>query len=97
MDKKSLSIGTIWENDIRKALVNSLSEVILLTPESIKSLWVMCEVGACWVLEKRIFPALLNVKLEDLPEPIRKYQCIQIKTIENRNKLKDDIIQYCGV
>lgn len=97
MDKKSLDVGTIWEDDIRKALVNSLAEVILLTPNSIKSLWVMCEAGACWVLEKQIFPAIISIKHEDLPEPIKKYQCIQIETVENRNKLKDAVVHYCGI
>lgn len=44
------------------------NRVRLLTPKSIESDWVMCEAGACWVLEKPIIPAVLYVDVKTLRE-----------------------------
>ena len=49
MAGKSLTGGELWQEDIRNALLNSRELILLLTPNSMKSPWVMIEAGAAWI------------------------------------------------
>ncbi|MDX1981559.1 MAG: toll/interleukin-1 receptor domain-containing protein, partial [Bryobacteraceae bacterium] len=43
---RNLEAGRLWQEEIRQALVLSRVAVLVLTPASIRSSWVMCEAGA---------------------------------------------------
>ena len=95
MAQKDLKIG-IWEEEIRNALIGAYAAIIILTPNSIHSKWVMCEAGACWALNKPLIPVINYIKPEDLPQIISKYQAIPFNTTESRDnfyRLVNEIIK----
>jgi len=96
MSEKDIKSGVLWEKKIRDAIKGARLAIVLLTPESLHSKWVMCEAGAFWVLEKPLIPALMNVKKDDLPEPIGKHQAVSIETIAGRDNLYADVISFCA-
>ena len=65
--------------------------VVLLTPNSVKSSWVMLEAGAAWGLEIPLVPVLAYVKPEELPAPISDYQCRNFVTGQEKDSLVAEI------
>lgn len=105
LEKKGLSVfmaamdispGALWDNEIRSALIGSHIGFILLTPNSIKAQWVICEAGALWALKKTIVPGLSYVKPEDLPEFINRHGCAKIETAKERSECVKAIAKTCA-
>ncbi|MFC1608470.1 TIR domain-containing protein [Candidatus Latescibacterota bacterium] len=48
--------------------------VVLVTPRSISSEWVLTEWDAAWALGKIITPILLELSFDKLPDRLRNYQ-----------------------
>jgi hypothetical protein len=61
--------------------------LLLLTPKSLTSKWIMCEAGALWVLDKPIITAWKYIGLRDLPEVMTMYQTRQLETHEDQTAL----------
>lgn len=76
LDEKNLSPGRDFAEEIRKALLASSEVWLLLSPNSVKSHWVLAEWGATWVLKKDTIPLLHRCTPEGLPDPIRRLYCI---------------------
>lgn len=93
--ERSINLGKDFTSAIRIGMQESRIGLILLTPNSINSNWVLAEAGALWALDKKIIPAYLNINLDDLPDLIKKNQAIDITTNENREKLVDEIKNIC--
>lgn len=96
MAKKDIRTGTIWREEIRSALHLSRTVVLLLTPNSVSSNWVMCEAGAFWALRKPIIPGYMFVNINDIPELISESQCIKIDSAIDRKKLVNDVVLLCN-
>lgn len=79
---KDLSGGDEFAETIRQALINSAEVCILLTPESLKSQWVITEWGAAWALRKRITPILLRSTPDQLPERLKRLQCVDYHNVK---------------
>jgi hypothetical protein len=73
---KSLKPGEDFAEEIRQALVSSRELWLLVSPTSLKSDWVLSEWGAAWALDKKIVPILHRCSPEQLPDRIRRLQCI---------------------
>jgi hypothetical protein len=91
MAGKSLTGGELWQEEIRNALLNSRELLLLLTPNSIKSSWVMIEAGAAWIQKKTINPYILFVDTNDIPGPIGNHQATGIMTEQDKNDLAKQI------
>jgi hypothetical protein len=91
MAEKDIAASSKWKESIREALVSSANVLIVLTPNSIDRNWVLLETGAAWVLQKRIFPALAFVGVDNLVDPLRDVQARRIETSEQREKLIAEI------
>ena len=89
--EKSLEIGLRWQGQIQQAVRDSRMLVVLLTPNSVKSSWVMLEAGAAWGLEIPLVPVLAYVKPEELPAPISDYQCRNFVTGQEKDSLVAEI------
>jgi TIR domain-containing protein len=76
LSAKDLKPGDDFAEEIRSRLINSRELWLLVSPNSLKSEWVLTEWGAAWVLGKRIIPILHRCKPDDLPDRIRKLHCI---------------------
>ncbi len=72
--EKSIGLGVNWEPEIRNALRRSKTLVLLLTPNSVTSPWVIFESGAAWVLNTPIAIATSYVSHANLPAALSSYQ-----------------------
>ncbi|MBU2693008.1 MAG: toll/interleukin-1 receptor domain-containing protein, partial [Candidatus Eisenbacteria bacterium] len=93
--EKDICAGKLWKDEIRDALAGSSVVVLLLTPNSISSNWVMCESGACWALRKPLAPALIHVDIGDVPEVINAFQCKRFETAADRESFVDQVRRMC--
>jgi hypothetical protein len=86
-----LKAGSVWEDELREELVAASELLIIVTPNSIASKWIMIEAGAAWVLQKKITPCLLNCNASKLPTPIAKHHSVSIVTSAEREGLVNQI------
>jgi len=54
----ALSAGEDWEPKLRDEIAQSDVFMVLLSPASLASKWVLHELGAAWALKKPIIPVL---------------------------------------
>ena len=73
---KSLKPGDDFAEEIRKALLKSKELWLLVSPNSLRSDWVITEWGAAWALNKKTVPIIHRCRPEDLPDRIRRLHCI---------------------
>jgi len=71
LSAKSLNPGENFAEEIRSHLIRSRELWLLVSPNSLKSEWVLTEWGAAWVLQKKIVPILHRCGPEDLPLRLR--------------------------
>ncbi len=81
--KKNIEPGSDFALEIRNALKESLEVWILVSPNSVKSEWVISEWGAAWVLGKKIIPILFRCAPESLPIRLQRLQCIDFHKYQN--------------
>ncbi|HEV7746013.1 MAG TPA: toll/interleukin-1 receptor domain-containing protein [Pyrinomonadaceae bacterium] len=74
--EKSLKPGEEFAERIRESLVEANELWMLVTPNSLKSEWVIAELGAAWAFQKKIVPILFRCEPGDLPERLRGTQSI---------------------
>jgi hypothetical protein len=94
--EKSIRAGAQWKDEVRKALTKSRIAVIVVTPNSITSKWVISEAGAFWALGKPVAPALFFAGIEDLPDILKEYQCRTIETMGDRKEFAAEIAAFCN-
>ncbi|MFK7795869.1 MAG: toll/interleukin-1 receptor domain-containing protein [Aureispira sp.] len=82
LDEKDIETGQSIDEEIRSHLHGSDDFLLLLTPESIKSHWVLIELGGALALEKKVIIILLYLGANDIPHPISKYLARDINDIE---------------
>ena len=83
--------GDTWEPAIRQALRACQEQLLLLTPNSVDSTWVMIEAGAAWSLGKRVTPCVAYVDVNKVPEPISKHQARPVITESDKAQLVQEV------
>lgn len=53
--------------------------------------WVRFELGAAWALRRRLIPILIDLRYEDLPEPIRDLNALRASEEHDILQLIDDV------
>jgi len=74
--EKELSGGDEFMTEIRDALLSSSELCVLVTPQSLKSTWVITEWGAAWALGKKVTPILLRCNADQLPDRLKLLECV---------------------
>ena len=82
LSAKTLEPGDDFADVIRNALRASRELWMLVTPESLRSEWVMTEWGAAWALGTRIVPILLRCSPAQLPDRLKRLQCLDLHDID---------------
>ncbi len=94
--EKSIALGAEWDAELRNALLQAKRVLVLVTPNSKASPWVAAEVGAAWVLQKPVIPALQSVTPSQLDGPIKKYQARQVASRREIDDLVSEIAALYG-
>ena len=76
--EKHIEGGESISDSIRKNIQECSEFLVLLTRYSIDRPWVLIEIGAAWVLEKRIIAIIDKVTPEEMPDIITPYKAIDL-------------------
>jgi WD40 repeat protein len=79
---KDIKGGDLFEEKIRDSLLTCTEVFLLVTPNSLKSEWVISEYGAAWALKKTIIPLLFRCTPEDLPSKLANRQARDFHEID---------------
>jgi hypothetical protein len=82
LDEKDIKTGQSIDEEVNLHLNNCDDFLILLSPESIKSHWVLIELGGALALRKKVVIVMLHVGANDIPQPISKYLARDINDID---------------
>lgn len=82
LDEKDLEAGDDLDEIVDIHLQSCDELLIILSPSSVNSAWVLVEVGGAKALGKRIVPILLHLGANDIPSPIGKKLALDINNIE---------------
>lgn len=85
-DDERIESGASIPDEIRKEIRRSKEMVVLLTPESKSRPWVLAEVGAAWMLKRRIICVLCHEKVDAIPEGIKTDKAISINDFDAYTK-----------
>ena len=77
---------------LRKDVLNAPVVIGLITPNSLKSIWAIFELGARWGSEKRFFPLCASgVTPHNLPEPIKSLSALDCTKKDQLLRLLEDV------
>ncbi|HEY0545232.1 MAG TPA: toll/interleukin-1 receptor domain-containing protein [Pyrinomonadaceae bacterium] len=78
-----LSAGENWLPKLKAELSSCDIFIVLVTPNSVESSWVLQELGAAWGLRKQIFAVYTDPRLiSRLPVSLNQKQLVDIENIE---------------
>jgi hypothetical protein len=76
----ALSAGENWRTQLREALANTDLFVVILSPDSLTSPWVLQELGGAWTLGKPILAVVAGTKVPmKLPVALDEHQFASIR------------------
>lgn len=84
LSRKDIGTGTEWATRLSQALRECTFAIAFLTPSSIRSDYVLWEAGALWkhyAETRKICPVLVCVSKEEIPEPFRVFQFIELRLL----------------
>jgi hypothetical protein len=93
---ETLSAGENWLAKLKSEISRSDVFVVILSPSSVHSEWVLFELGAALALDKLIIPVLTDPEaLARIPLDLRGIQSLEMDDIEQRpNSLTRMIQRY---
>ncbi|WP_428236451.1 toll/interleukin-1 receptor domain-containing protein [Gracilimonas sp.] len=82
LDEKDIKTGESIDDKIQEHLHDSDDLLILVSPSSVESQWVLIELGGALALKKNVIPIFLYVGANEIPKPIGKLLGRDINDIE---------------
>jgi len=82
LDEKDIAGGESIPESIRRNIQECDEFLVLLSRYSIDRPWVLIEIGAAWVLERRIIAIIDKVTPEEMPDIITPYKAIDLNSFE---------------
>ena len=83
LDEKDITGGESIPASIRKNIRDCDEFLVLLSRYSIDRPWVLIEIGAAWVLGKRITAIVDKVTPEEMPDIITPYKAIDLNSFDD--------------
>lgn len=81
LDVKDLEGGDVVTQKIRDGLDACQEAVVLVSPNSVGSQWVVFEIGAVWGQHKRITPILNHVSFEAIA-PLKEVKAVDLNDFD---------------
>lgn len=82
LDEKDIESGDSIPESIRKNIQACDEFIVLLSRYSVDRPWVLIEIGAAWVLGKRIIAIIDKVTPEEMPDAITPYKAIDLNNFD---------------
>jgi TIR domain-containing protein len=80
----ALSAGEDWEPKLRDEIAQSDVFIVLLSPASVASKWVLHELGAAWALNKPIIPVLTQPEaFSKVPVELQDRKPVSLSSLDN--------------
>jgi len=80
--------GTDWLSDIHRNLRSATAYLILLTPRSLKRIWIWYEAGAAWRSDQQVLPVVAGGLLrEEIPFPLKTTQALELDQPNDASQL----------
>lgn len=93
-----LPFGRTIAQQLKEDIDTSVAVVALLTTQSLKSPWVLFELGASWALGRIVVPVLgPRLSLKNLPGPLADYPAIQVEATDAASRFADMTTQIASV
>ena len=90
LDFSSASISDQLKNDLK----NAGALIVLVTVDSLRSPWILFEVGSFWTTDKLVAPIVgPGLDFEDLPGPLKGYRSIRISDENAEDELNELVNQ----
>lgn len=88
LSQVSIKAGKRWEDELDRALVECSTALIFVTPDAVRSPWVMWEAGAIHNQPRptRVFPILIGVS--EGPDPLKRLQATTLVRDLTADELK---------
>jgi len=83
LDERDIETGESIHGSVRNNIRKCDEFLVLLSKQSIDRQWVLSELGAAWVLEKRIVAVVDNLTLDEMPEIIVQYKWVDLNKFED--------------
>ncbi len=83
VDFTELPVGADWKKTVREQIRSADAVLILVTPASLKSPWMMTELGMAEGFERIIVPVTAGLKSCDLPAPLQTYQIAPFDQVDD--------------
>lgn len=83
LDEKDIEGGDLISEMIREKIRKCDEFLVLLSKYSINRTWVLVEIGAAWVLGKRIIAITDKVSPDEMPEIITPYKAIDLNNFDD--------------
>jgi hypothetical protein len=95
---ETLSAGQDWESILKEEISQCDLFMVLVSRNSVDSVWVLHEFGAAWALDKPIIPVVANMSmLSRIPVTLSQYQVVRIEDIEKPDAIEQVLERYEGV
>jgi len=83
LDEKDIEFGGSIPERIRQEIRDCGELVVLLSEYSVGRPWVLVEIGAAWVLEKRIIAVMDKLSPDQMPDVIAPYRAVDLNDVRD--------------
>ncbi len=82
VDFAQIASGAEFRRQVRERLSQSSVILILVTPASLRSPWIMTELGMAEALGREVIPVTVGLSPQDLPAPLQTYRTVPFDLLD---------------
>ncbi len=82
VDFEPIASGEEFRRQVRERLSQSSVILILLTPASLRSPWIMTELGMAEALGRQVLPVTVGISNRNLPEPLKAVKTVPFDRLD---------------
>ena len=82
-DFEEFGSGAEFKKHLRERLSQADVFLILLTPRSLRSSWIMTELGMAEALGREVIPVTVGLRPQDLPAPLQTYRTVPFDRLDD--------------
>jgi hypothetical protein len=92
---EKLSAGEDWQSTLKEELSNCDIFLVLLSPNSVGSSWVLHELGAAWAMNKLIIPIITHPEVASrIPLALAQYEFVEMGDLEQPDFINQILARF---